>query len=332
MMKESTMKELEKEIQHESRKFGEFFQQIENVIVGQKDLIERILLGMLAGGHILIEGVPGLAKTLAVKTFAMAVQLQFSRIQFTPDMLPADLTGAPVYDQRTASFYVKKGPVFANIVLADEINRAPAKVQSALLEAMQERQVTIGDASYALTEPFLVLATQNMIEQDGTYPLPESQLDRFMLKVSMTYPTREEEALILQRMAFTDVKFDVNPVLDPEHILRLRTLVDRIHIEKKVQDYILDIVEATRQPDKFGMNDLVGLIKYGVSPRAGIHLSVASRAYALVQGRAYVRPQDIRAVARDVLSHRLIESYQARGLNITAENLVDRILDGVDMP
>ena len=331
-MNEVMMKELEAEIKSECSNLDGFFREIENVIIGQKYLIERILLGLLAGGHILIEGLPGLAKTLAVKTFAMAVQLQFSRIQFTPDMLPADLTGSPVYDQRSASFYIKKGPVFANIVLADEINRAPAKVQSALLEAMQEKQVTIGDTSYPLEEPFLVLATQNMIEQDGTYALPESQLDRFMLKVNITYPSREEEALILQRMSYTDVQYEVNQVLDPEHVLRLRALVDRIHIEKKVENYILDIVEATRRPDKFGLNDLVGLIKYGVSPRAAIHLSVAGRAYALMQGRAYVRPQDIKAMARDVLSHRLIESYQARGLNVTAEELVDRIVNGVEMP
>lgn len=331
-MNEVMMKELEGEIKNACLTLDGFFREIENVIIGQKYLIERILLGLLAGGHILIEGLPGLAKTLAVKTFAMAVRLNFSRIQFTPDMLPADLTGSPVYDQRSASFYIKKGPVFANIVLADEINRAPAKVQSALLEAMQEKQVTIGDTSYALEEPFLVLATQNMIEQDGTYSLPESQLDRFMLKVNITYPSREEESLILQRMSYTDVKYNVNQVLNPEHVLRLRALVDRIHIEKKVENYILDIVEATRQPDKFGLNDLVELIKYGVSPRAAIHLSVAARAYALIQGRAYVRPQDIRAMARDVLSHRLIESYQARGLNVTAEELVDRIVNGLEMP
>jgi len=276
--------------------------------------------------------VPGLAKTTAVKTLASVVQLKFSRIQFTPDMLPADLTGAPIYDQRTGTFQVKKGPVFANILLADEINRAPAKVQSALLEAMQERQVTIGEQSFVLDEPFLVLATQNSIEQDGTYPLPESQLDRFMLKVKISYPSRLEEATILRRMAFTRTNIEVNKVLNPDHILALRGLVDQIYVDPKVEGYILDIVEATRTPEKFGLTDLKGYIQFGVSPRAAMHLSLAAKAYALIEGRGYVRPHDVKQIARDVLCHRLIEGYQARAHDMTVEKIIRKILDGIEMP
>jgi len=325
-------KKLEADINAAQPSIESFYVEIEKVILGQRMLIERILLGLLANGHILIEGVPGLAKTLAVQTFAQVVNLKFSRIQFTPDMLPADLTGAPVYDQKSGTFYVKKGPVFANVVLADEINRAPAKVQSALLESMQERQVTIGDQSFALADPFLVLATQNSIEQDGTYPLPESQLDRFMLKVTISYPTREEESMILDRMAFTQTKIAVKQIFNPEKIMQLRMLVDRIHVEKNVQDYMLNLVEATRRPDEFGLKDLKSLIQFGVSPRATLHLALAAKAYALIYGRGYVRPQDVKAIAIDVLCHRLIESYQARSHNMTANQIIQRILDNIEMP
>ncbi len=324
--------ELEQEIIDQRVRVEEFFREIEKVIVGQRYLVERILLGLLANGHILIEGLPGLAKTLAVQTFARAVKLKFSRIQFTPDMLPADLTGSSIYDQKTGAFQVRKGPVFCNIVLADEINRAPAKVQSALLEAMQERQVTVGESTLSLEQPFLVLATQNSIEQDGTYPLPESQLDRFMLKVRVSYPTRKEESLILKRMSYTRTDLDVLPVCDPGQILRLRSLVDRIYLDQKVEDYLLDIVEATRTPERFALPDLRGFIQYGVSPRAALHLSLASKALALIRGRSYVRPQDIKEVGQDVLCHRLIESYQARAQNVTAEEIVRQILGRVEMP
>jgi len=331
-MHETELRNLENEITREREATGMFFAEIQKVIVGQQYLLERIFLGLLANGHILIEGLPGLAKTLAVQTFAKVVRLKFSRVQFTPDMLPADLTGAPVYDQRTGTFIVKRGPIFANVVLADEINRAPAKVQSALLEAMQERQVTIGEDSFGLEHPFLVLATQNSIEQDGTYPLPESQLDRFMLKVRVAYPTRSEEELILQRMAFTDMNIEVEEVYDPAHILHLRSLVDRIYIDAKIGHYILDIVSASREPHQFNMPELTDLIQYGVSPRAGLHLSLAAKAFAFIQGRSYVRPDDIKSVGRDVLCHRLIESYQARAQNITAEDIVNKILDRLEAP
>ncbi len=331
-MSHSNWEHIEEEIKGQKEFVDSFFSEIEKVIVGQRYLVERILLALLANGHILIEGLPGLAKTLAVKTLASVVQLKFSRIQFTPDMLPADLTGAPIYDQRTGTFQVKKGPVFANILLADEINRAPAKVQSALLEAMQERQVTIGEQSFVLDEPFLVLATQNSIEQDGTYPLPESQLDRFMLKVKISYPSRLEEATILRRMAFTRTNIEVNKVLNPDHILALRGLVDQIYVDPKVEGYILDIVEATRTPEKFGLTDLKGYIQFGVSPRAAMHLSLAAKAYALIEGRGYVRPHDVKQIARDVLCHRLIEGYQARAHDMTVEKIIRKILDGIEMP
>ena len=325
------MEDLEKIIQAESPLIDTFFQEIEKVIVGQKHLLERLLLGLLANGHILIEGVPGLAKTMAVKTFSLMMQTKFQRIQFTPDMLPADLTGTPIYNQSTGSFTIKKGPVFTNILLADEINRAPAKVQSALLEVMQEKQVTIGEQTFPLDDPFLVLATQNPIEQDGTYFLPESQLDRFMFNVKISYPSRQEEVRILRNMSVTDKKFDVKKVLDPRHILGIRKIIDQIYIDEKVEEYLLDIVEATRYPEKFGITDLKGLIQFGVSPRATIHLSVAAKAYAFIQGRAYVRPEDVKAVAQDVLQHRLIESVQAGAQGFSAENLIQIVLDRIEM-
>jgi len=331
-MDQKEMKKFEEEIAAQQPFLEKFFKEMEKVIVGQRALIERILLGLLANGHILIEGVPGLAKTLAVQTFASVINLKFSRIQFTPDMLPADLTGAPIFDQKTGNFHVKRGPIFANVVLADEINRSPAKVQSALLEAMQERQVSIGEQSFRLDSPFLVLATQNSIEQDGTYPLPESQLDRFMLKVSISYPTREEESLILKRMSFTEMDIPVGHIYNADHIILIRSLVDRVYIDQKIENYMLDIVEATRAPERYGLADLKGLIQFGVSPRATIHLSLAAKAYAFIQGRSYVRPEDIKSIGMDVLCHRLIESYRARSQNITSEALIQKILDKIPMP
>ena len=331
-MDQQGVEHLEKLIKQEHEFFNQFFTEMEKVIVGQRELVEKILLGLLANGHILIEGLPGLAKTLAVKTFASIVQLEFSRIQFTPDMLPTDLIGAPVYTPKSQSFEIKKGPIFSQILLADEINRAPAKVQSALLEVMQEKQVTIGDQSLRLKEPFLVLATQNDIEQDGTYPLPESQLDRFMLKVRISYPSRDEEAEIVERMSFTQTNTPVEPVFSSGHILKLRSYVDQVYVDQKIRDYILDIVAATREPQRFGLPDLENFIQYGVSPRATLHLTLAAKTFALIQGRGYVRPQDVNAMGIDVLGHRIIESFHARSQNVTADDLVQRILDKISMP
>lgn len=302
------------------------------VLVGQKDLLDRLLIGILANGHILIEGVPGLAKTTAVKTLAQTLQAKFQRLQFTPDMLPADLTGTLIYDQRTGNFNIKKGPLFANIILADEINRAPAKVQSALLEAMQEHQVTIGEETLKLPEPFLVLATQNPIEQEGTYPLPEAQVDRFMLKVRITYPSKDEELKILKRMATTRTAFTVNPVLKPEDILRLRSVVDEVYMDEKIEHYIVEIVEASRNPEQFRLKDLKGLIQYGASPRATINLAIASKAHAFIHGRGFVTPQDVKSIGVDVLRHRLIPSYEAEAEDKTAEDLIKRIFEEVEVP
>jgi len=331
-MEEYEVTKLEEQIQKESAFVQTFFDSLEKVIIGQRKMLERFLIGLLANGHILIEGVPGLAKTLAVKSFSLMMHANFSRIQFTPDMLPADLTGSPVYDQQTGNFKMRKGPIFTNILLADEINRAPAKVQSALLEVMQEKQVTIGEQTFDLDEPFMVLATQNSIEQDGTYPLPESQLDRFMINVRITYPNRSEESRILRAMAVTGKELHVDPVFDPKHILQVRSIVNQIYIDQKVEDYILDIIEATRNPLKFGLKDLEGLIQFGASPRGTIHLTTAARAYAFIQGRSYVRPQDIKEIAVDVLSHRIIESYAASSNHMKPEDLLQKILDRLDMP
>jgi MoxR-like ATPase len=306
--------------------------EIGKVIVGQKYLIERLLIGLLADGHVLVEGVPGLAKTRTVKTLSDTLQTSFHRLQFTPDMLPADLIGTLVYDQRSGGFSVRKGPVFANIILADEINRAPAKVQSALLEAMQERQVTIGDETLKLESPFLVLATQNPIEQEGTYPLPEAQVDRFMLKVKVDYPGKEDELLILKRMAYTGRNLQVNRIVTPQDILRVRNVVDEIYIDEKIQQYIVDIVDATRSPEKYGMADLRVLISYGASPRATINLALAAKAHAFIRGRGYVTPQDVKSIGMDVLRHRVVPSYEAEAENKTSEDLVRRILDEVQVP
>jgi MoxR-like ATPase len=305
--------------------------EIQKVIVGQEELIERLLVGLLCNNHILIEGVPGLAKTLSVTTLARTIQASFQRIQFTPDLLPADLIGTLIYNPRSGDFTTRKGPIFTNIILADEINRAPAKVQSALLEAMQERQVTIGDKTHPLDEPFMVLATQNPIEQEGTYPLPEAQVDRFMLKLKVTYPSKEEEKKILERMARSSTKIDVQPVISPKDILRLRQLADEIYMDEKVEDYILNIVQATRTPEKYGL-DVGKLIQYGASPRATIYLAMASRAHALMQGRGYVTPQDVKSIGMDVLRHRVIITYEAEAEEKTPENVVGVIFDNIAVP
>jgi MoxR-like ATPase len=289
-------------------------------------------VGILANGHILVEGVPGLAKTTAVKTLAATIQAKFQRLQFTPDMLPADLTGTLIYDQRNGAFNVKRGPIFANIILADEINRAPAKVQSALLEAMQERQVTIGETTLKLDDPFLVLATQNPIEQEGTYPLPEAQVDRFMLKVKITYPTKDEELKILRRMAKTAQSFAVQPVASGQDIIRLRSVLDEIYMDEKIEDYIVQIVEATRNPELRKLKDLKGLILYGASPRASINLALAAKAHAFVHGRGFVTPQDIKTIGMDVLRHRIIPSFEAEAEGKTSEDLVKRVLEEVEVP
>lgn len=325
------VKRISEQVLAESRTLQRLRLEVENVIVGQHDLVDRLLVGILCNGHVLIEGVPGLAKTLTVTTLAKAMQTSFQRIQFTPDLLPADLIGTLVYNPKSGDFTVKKGPIFHQIILADEINRAPAKVQSALLEAMQERQVTIGDTTFALDEPFMVLATQNPIEQEGTYPLPEAQVDRFLLKVRVGYPSREEEHQILKRMARATPDLAVEAVLSPEDILRLRALSDEIYMDEKIEDYILSIVQATRAPVECGLQ--VGdLIRYGASPRATIALCMASRAYALIQGRGYVTPQDVKSLGMDVLRHRLIVSYEAEAEEKTSEDLIQQIFNAVKVP
>jgi MoxR-like ATPase len=306
--------------------------QMSKVLIGQSVMIDRLLIGILGNGHILLEGVPGLAKTTAVRTLAQTIHAKFQRIQFTPDMLPADLIGTLIFDQRTNSFNIKKGPVFANIILADEINRAPAKVQSALLEAMQERQVTIGEETMKLDDPFLVLATQNPIEQEGTYPLPEAQVDRFMLKVKVTYPTKDEELKILRRMGVTQASADIQAVLTPQDILRLRGVVDEVYMDEKIEHYIVDLIEATRNPEQYKLKDLKGLIQYPASPRATIFLSIASKAYAFIQGRGYVSPQDVKTIGMDVLRHRIIVSYEAEAEGKTSEDIIKRIFEEVEVP
>ena len=307
------------------------YREVEKVIVGQRAMIDRLLIGLLTGGHILVEGVPGLAKTLAIRTLAQTLQLSFHRIQFTPDLLPADVIGTQIYNPRTGEFTVKKGPVFANLVLADEINRAPAKVQSALLEAMQEKQVTIGDHTYPLEQPFLVMATQNPIEQEGTYPLPEAQVDRFMLKLKITYPNKEEELAILERMAAVDPDLSVNGVLSAEEILKLRRGIDEIYVDEKIKRYLVDIVHATRNPSEFGL-DMGSYIQYGASPRATIFLTRAAKGQAFLEGRGYVTPQDVKTIGYDVLRHRLIVTYEAEAEDISAEGLLQRIFDHLKVP
>jgi len=323
---------INEKVQNESAFIEDLIAEIRKVIIGQDYLIERLLVGILANGHVLIEGVPGLAKTMSVRVIAAAINTGFQRLQFTPDLLPADLVGTLVYNPKDGAFTTKKGPIFSNIILADEINRAPAKVQSALLEAMQERQVTIGENTFKLPEPFLVLATQNPVEQEGTYPLPEAQVDRFMLKINIGYPNREEELRILRAMAVTDKKFEVKAVVDPSKILKARKLVNEIYIDEKIEKYIIDIVFATREPLTFGIKDLDGLIEYGASPRASIYLAVAAKAYAFLKRRGYVTPQDVKSIGMDVLRHRIVPSYEAEAEDKSAEDIVKRIFEEVEVP
>jgi MoxR-like ATPase len=301
------------------------------VIVGQKHLVESLLIGLLSNGHILLEGVPGLAKTLAIKTLAQLVDANYSRIQFTPDLLPADVIGTMIYSQKKEEFAIKKGPIFSHFILADEINRAPAKVQSALLEAMQERQVTIGDHTFKLEEPFLVLATENPIEQEGTYPLPEAQVDRFMLKVIITYPKKEEEKSII-RLNMLESLPKVNPLIKPEEIVVARNVVREVYVDEKIERYIVDIVFATRFPDEYGIKNLTNMIAYGGSPRASISLAMASKAYAFIKRRGYVIPEDVRAVCYDVLRHRIGLSYEAEANNLTSEEIISEVLNAVEVP
>jgi MoxR-like ATPase len=307
------------------------YAELEKVLVGQRALLDRILIGVLTGGHVLLEGVPGLAKTLTVRTLARAVRLHFQRIQFTPDLLPADVLGTQIYNPRTAEFTIRKGPIFANLVLADEINRAPAKVQSALLEAMEERQVTIGETSYRLEEPFIVLATQNPLEQEGTYPLPEAQVDRFMLKLLVRYPTKDEELLILDRMAGVEHRPTVDAVLGPHDLLELRGYIDGIHLDDQLKRYIVEIVHATRYPQEHGL-DIGPYLTDGVSPRATIFLARAARGQAFLEGRGYVTPEDVKSVGPDVLRHRLRLSYEAEAEEITADKLLQRVFDTLRVP
>lgn len=306
-------------------------QGMDQVIVGQKHLVDSLMIGLLSNGHILLEGVPGLAKTLAIKTLASLIDAKYSRIQFTPDLLPADVMGTMIYSQAKEQFQIKKGPIFANFVLADEINRAPAKVQSALLEAMQERQLTIGDQTFKLDDPFLVMATQNPIEQEGTYPLPEAQVDRFMLKVIIGYPKKEEEKLII-RQNISGRKIDIKPVLQPSEIIEAREIVQKVYIDEKIERYIVDIVFATRFPQDYGLGELKEMISFGASPRASISLALAARAYAFLKQRGYVIPEDVRAVCHDVLRHRIGLSYEAEANNMTAEEIISEILNKVEVP
>ncbi len=323
--------ELNEKIKNESAFIDLLFSEIGKVIIGQKEMIERLIIGLLGNGHILLEGVPGLAKTLAITTLASAMKAKFQRIQFTPDLLPADLIGTQIYNQKDGNFLIHKGPIFSNFILADEINRAPAKVQSALLEAMQERQVTIGAETFKLEEPFLVLATQNPIEQEGTYPLPEAQVDRFMLKVKINYPSREEELKIM-RQNINDNNVQVQPVITIKDILSGRKLIQEIYIDEKIEKYIIDIVLATRNPKDFGMDNLTDLISYGGSPRATIYLALGAKAMAFVKRRGYVIPEDVRAICHDVLRHRLAITYEAEAEDITSEYLINEILNKIEVP
>ena len=330
-MESKDIKNITDIIKEESSTLSSLIGEMGKVIVGQKHLIERLLIGILANGHILLEGVPGLAKTLSVMTMAKAMKIKYQRIQFTPDLLPADLVGTLIYNPRSGEFTTKKGPLFSNIILADEINRAPAKVQSALLESMQERQVTIGDKTFKLDDPFLVLATQNPIEQEGTYPLPEAQVDRFMLKLNIDYPNKSEEREILERMAVTEKKIKVKSVISPSDIKRLRSVVDQIYIDDKIKDYIVDLVIATREPGKYKL-DLDEFIEYGASPRATIYLTIASKAYAFLKGRGYVTPQDVKSIGMDVLRHRVILTYEAEAEEMTSEKIIQNIFDNIEVP
>ena len=325
------IQKINKLIEEESHFVEDIRTEMAKVIVGQSYMVDRLLIGLLANGHILLEGVPGLAKTLAVSTLSSVIQTNFQRIQFTPDLLPADLLGTMIYDQKSGDFATKKGPIFSNLILADEINRSPAKVQAALLEAMQERQVTIGDNTYPLDDPFLVLATQNPIEQEGTYPLPEAQVDRFMLKLSVGYPTRDEELEIMRRMtAGHDPKADA--VIAPKDVIKAREVTTQIYIDPKIENYIVDIVFASREPGKYGLDDLQELISFGASPRASIYLSKAAKAQAFLQRRGYVTPEDVRAIGMDVLRHRVMVTYEAEAEEVTSEDVVRKILNKIEVP
>jgi len=324
-----------KAITAEVEKHGYFVRNLmaqwEKVIVGQEYMLERLLIGMLSNGHVLIEGVPGLAKTLTINTLALAVKASFARIQFTPDLLPADLIGTQIYRPNDGTFFNRQGPIFANMILADEINRAPAKVQSALLEAMQEHQVTIGGETFDLPQPFMVMATQNPIEQEGTYPLPEAQIDRFMLKLKISYPTKEQERLILERMSNTNVKHEVEAVISPEEIIAARNVVDAIYVDDAVKDYIVNIIDATRNPADYGL-DIANLISFGASPRATIFLTLGAKAHAFMQGRGFVTPQDVKSIGADVLRHRVIISYEAEAEEKTSDDVVQAIFDNIEVP
>ena len=322
---------IDERVQGESVLVDRIFQEMDRVIIGQRYMLERLLIGIFCGGHVLLEGVPGLAKTLTVRTLAAIIQASFKRIQFTPDLLPADLTGTLIYHQPEGRFVPRKGPIFANLLLADEINRAPAKVQSALLECMQERQVTLGDETFCLDDPFLVMATQNPIEQEGTYPLPEAQVDRFMLKIKVGYPGREEERRILERMA-AGGEVEVDPVVALDDVRRLRAAVQLVYMDDKIKDYIVNLVYATRLPQEIGLEDMVDLIEYGASPRATIFLARAARAHAFMRRRAYVTPEDVKAIGADVLRHRIVVSYEAEAEEIDAEQIVRRLFDHVEVP
>ncbi|OGF44246.1 MAG: ATPase [Candidatus Firestonebacteria bacterium RIFOXYC2_FULL_39_67] len=328
---EKDIKQINEMVKKESAFINELTAEIGKVIVGQQYIISRMLIGMLADGHILIEGVPGLAKTLSVKTLSSALDMKFQRIQFTPDLLPADLTGTLIFNPKDSNFSVKKGPIFTNLVLADEINRAPAKVQSALLEAMQESQVTIGDTTYPLPSPFLVIATQNPIEQEGTYPLPEAQVDRFMLKLKITYPNKEEENQIIERMS-DNKEIKVKKTATPADIIRVKKVINDIYVDEKVKNYVLDLVFATREPEKYKLNDLKSLIAYGASPRASIYFIRAAKALAFINGRGYVTPEDIKLVGADILRHRVIVTYEAEAEEITSENIIKQIFDQIEVP
>ncbi len=325
------IKAINEKIAQESAFVEKIINEVSKVIVGQTYMIERLLIGLLSNGHILLEGVPGLAKTLTVKTLSQTIQTKFQRIQFTPDLLPADLIGTLIYNQKDGKFTTKKGPIFSNLILADEINRSPAKVQSALLEAMQERQVTIGENTFPLEDPFLVLATQNPIEQEGTYPLPEAQVDRFMLKLSVGYPSKEEELEIIRRQTKKEV-LEPDPVITPKELIKAREVVKEVYVDEKIEKYVVDIVFATRYPEEFGLDELKGLITYGASPRASIFLTQAAKAHAFLRGRGYVTPEDVRAISMDVMRHRVILSYEAEAEELSTEDVIRKVLNRVEVP
>jgi len=331
-MSQFDIKALNARIEAESAFIHDLRTELAEVLVGQRYMVERLLIGLLASGHVLLEGVPGLAKTLTVSSLAKTIGAKFQRIQFTPDLLPADLLGTLIYNQKTGDFSIKKGPLFANIILADEINRSPAKVQSALLESMQERQITIGETTFSLAEPFLVLATQNPIEQEGTYPLPEAQVDRFMMKIKVGYPTRNEELEIMRRNARTGSAYKIEPVVQPKQILSARRVLDDLYIDERVEEYIVNLVIATREPGRYGLATLEPLIDFGASPRASINLNLAARAHAFLQTRAYVTPEDVRSVAIDVLRHRVTITYEAEAEEIEAEAIIQRVMETIEVP